>query len=163
MLRPALLYKEEILRKFTELMYTEDYYFYSGYDCGSELPNLEPKEDTYSYCMVDNKNNVIGYLSYKYSVYTDTVYDFGLMSFDKGNVIVVADVLKKLEELINIRHKVEWRVLDDNPVKRHYDKFCKKHGGFISHLHDTTKDLKGNYTDSYIYEIINKNRKQNSK
>lgn len=160
MLRPALLYKEEILRKFTELMYTEDYYFYSGYDCGSELPNLEPKEDTYSYCMVDSNNNVIGFLSYKYSVYTDTVYDFGLISFERGNIIVGIDLFKKMEELLKTNHKIEWRVIDGNPVKKHYDKFCKKHGGFISHLHDTTKDLNGDYVDSYIYEIITKKQEK---
>ena len=39
MLKPALLYTNEITRKFTEHLYTTDYFYYCGYYCGSSLPN----------------------------------------------------------------------------------------------------------------------------
>lgn len=52
-------------------------------------------------------------------------------------------------------HRIEWRVVSGNPVKKHYDKFCKKYNGNIIKLTDVFKDKYGNYRDSYIYEILN--------
>ena len=158
MLKPALLYKDIILTKFTELLYTEDYYFYMGYDCGTRLPDLQSEEGTYHYAFVDDNDNVIGFLTYQIYTTTDTVHNFGLISFDKGNPLVGRDLFKKLKELINQHHKVEWCVVDGNPVKKHYDKFCKEHNGYIHHFHDTGRDLNGNLVDSYSYEIINDKR-----
>ena len=158
MLKPAILYKNKILELFAKELYTEDYFYYNGYDCGSCLPTIEPREDVYTYACVDKSDNVIGYLTYRIYSLTDTVCDFGLYSFDKGNPILGVDVLRKLKELISKYHKVEWRVIEGNPVKRHYDKFCKKYNGNIIHLHDTSKDLDGRFRDSFIYEIIRDRR-----
>ena len=47
MLKPALLYADEITRKFAEHLYTTDYYYYCGYCCGSTLPKIEEKDDLY--------------------------------------------------------------------------------------------------------------------
>lgn len=156
MLKPALLYTNEITRKFTEHLYTTDYFYYCGYYCGNSLPKIEEEEDLYQYAIVDSTDNVIGFLRYRVNDYNDTVQDFGLFSFDKGNPILGIDVFHKLEQLIKNHHRVEWRVVGNNPVKRHYDKYCKRHNGYIHHFHETTKDKKGNYIDSYLYEIINR-------
>ena len=45
MLKPALLYTQEITRKFTEHLYTTDYFYYCGYCCGSSLPKIEEKDN----------------------------------------------------------------------------------------------------------------------
>ena len=156
MLKPALLYTREITRKFTEHLYTTDYFYYCGYYCGSSLPKIAEEDDLYQYAIVDKSDNVIGFLTYRISDYSDTVQSFGLFSFDKGNPILGIDVFHKLEELIKTHHRVEWHVVGSNPVKRHYDKFCKRHNGYIHHFCETTKDEKGNYIDSYTYEIINR-------
>lgn len=156
MLKPALLYVDVITRKFAELLYTKDYFYYCGYWCGTSLPCIEQKDNLYQYAFVDNNDNVIGFLTYRINVYTDTVQDFGLISFDKGNLTVARDLHKKLEELIKNHHKVEWAVIEGNPAKRSYDRFCKKHGGYIHHHHDTTRDKYGKFLDSFSYEIIKK-------
>ena len=155
MLKPALLYAQEITRKFTEHLYTTDYFYYCGYCCGSSLPKIEEKDDLYQYAIVDSGDNVIGFLTYRISDYSDTVQSFGLFSFDKGNPLLGRDVFQKLEELVKTHHRIEWQVVGSNPVKRHYDKFCKRHNGYIHHWHETIKDECGNYIDSYTYEIIN--------
>ena len=160
MLKPALLYTEEITRKFAEHLYTTDYYYYCGYYCGSTLPKIEEKDDLYQYAFVDDNDNVIGFLTYRINDYSDTVQDFGLFSFEKGNLIVARDLFKKLEELVKRHHKVEWYVVGNNPVKRNYDRFCKKHNGYIHHYHETTKDENGNYIDSFFYEIVNTKKKK---
>ena len=105
--------------------------------------------------MLKEHGNSVQILTYRISDYSDTVQSFGLFSFDKGNPLLGRDVFQKLEELVKTHHRVEWCVVGSNPVKRHYDKFCKRHNGYIHHWHETTKDECGNYIDSYTYEIIN--------
>jgi hypothetical protein len=154
LLKPALLYTEQIIKKFTEQLYTTDYFYYCGYPCGNNLPKIEANPDLYQYAVVDKNNNVIGFFTYRIDDYTDSVKDFGLFSFDKGNSIVVRDVLRKLEELVKIHHRIEWGVIGTNPVKRHYDKFCKKYNGYIHQWHEASRDECGKYIDSYTYEIV---------
>lgn len=153
MLKPALLYKKELEEKFINKLYSDEYFFYTGYDVTS-LPEIAAKENYYQYAIVDN-DVVIGYFAYYIDRISDTVCNFGLYSFDKGNFIIGLDVGKKLKELIKNHHRIEWRVIDGNPVKKHYDKFCQRYNGNIVCLHDVTKNLSGNYVNEYIYEIIN--------
>ena len=101
-----------------------------------------------------DKNRVIGYLSYYIDNHTDCAYRFGLYSFDRGNPIIGLDLFRKMEELVKRYHRVEWRVIQGNPVIRHYDKFCEKHHGYKTILHDVTKGLGGEWLDAYCYEII---------
>lgn len=155
MLRPAILYKDVIIKKFMENLYTKEYDYYVGYSCGTVLPKIEEKEGKYYWASVDESGNVIGYLQYRIDDFVDTVQDFGLFSFDAGNPILGRDLIRKLQELVSRHHRVEWCVVGDNPVKRHYDKFCKRFGGYIHHYHESTKDSDGKFVDSYCYEIVN--------
>ena len=154
MLKPALLYKEELLQKFTEQLYTPEYCLYIGCPCGTILPEITERENHYQYAILD-KDKVVGYLAYYIDNTTDTVCSFGLYSFDKGNYKLGKDVYNKMVELVKTHRRVEWRIIGNNPTKHNYDNFCKKFNGYIHHLHETTKDIKGNYVDEYTYEIIN--------
>ena len=154
MLKPAILYKEEILEKFKECVYSEDYFLYAGYAHSHELPCLDLKDNVYQYAMVDKEDKLIGYFAYQVQPETDTVLNFGLYSFDRGNPLVGLDLFNKMEELVNTYRRVEWRVIGGNPVIRHYDKFCKKHNGNKVTLHNVTRDLQGNFRDESIYEIL---------
>lgn len=81
----------------------------------------------YQYAIVD-KEKVIGFLTYRIDIYSNNVYNFGLYSFDKGNYIIGKDLFTKMEELVKKYHRLEWKMIAGNPVKKHYDKFCKKYG-----------------------------------
>ena len=154
MLKPAILYENQIIDCFNEYLYTDEFYYYSGWLGCNEIPDLEPTDGHYQYAIVDEYDDVIGYFAYRINYATRSVYNFGLFSFDKGNPIIGFDVFKKLGELVNNFHKLEWRMIEGNPVKRHYDKFCKRYNGTIHHLRDTSIDKNGNYNGEYIYEII---------
>lgn len=156
MLVPAILYKEEIEKAFAKELYTDSCFYYNGYAYCNGLPEIKAEDNSYEYAIVNSHKKLIGYFGYRIDANTDTVYNFGLYSFDKGNPIIGKDLFGKLEELIKIHHRIEWRMVGGNPVKKHYDKFCNKHNGNIAVLHDACKDSKGNYHDSYIYEIIKK-------
>lgn len=155
MLEPAIAHKEELIALFSQVIYTEDFYLFSGYPHDTSLPNCD-KNDAYwyRYAIMDGKN-CIGYLSYYVDPVLDCVKNFGLYSFDRGNFIVGRDLFRKMEELANQFHRIEWCVIEGNPVIKHYDKFCKRHGGRKIELRDSTKDNAGRFRNSYTYEIVN--------
>ena len=60
-----------------------------------------------------------------------------------------------MEELARKFHRIEWRMISENPVEKSYDKFCAKHNGTKHILKDVFKDRNCKYRDYIIYEIIN--------
>lgn len=154
MLKPAVLYKDVLEKKFAEQLYSDDYFWYAGYGGCNELPSYETRDEKYQYAIVDEADNVIGYFAYQLQGITDTALNFGLYSFDKGNPLVGIDVFNKMEELIAEHRRVEWRMVGGNKIKKSYDKLCQKHGGNCVQLHAVTKDNHGNWHDEYIYEIL---------
>lgn len=156
MLVPAMLYKDEIKKKFLEYIYTEDMIYYTGY-----LVNCPPKIDEdndgsyYQYAIVDN-GKLIGYFSYRIDWYSSCADQFGLFSFDRNNRKIGLDVYRELRKIIYDYqiHRLEWRMIGDNPVEKHYDKFCEKYSGKKFVLTDAVKDRFGKYHDDVIYEII---------
>lgn len=156
MLKPAILYKEEIIKNMQEYFYTDDMMYETG--CMENwIPNIveEPNENTFQYAIIDNQNKLIGYIAYTVDWYASKAYNFGLFSFDRGNPLIGKEVFNKMEELINMFHRIEWRAVGGNPACRGYDNFIKRHNGNKHILKDAIKDKNGNYHDDIIYEILN--------
>ena len=156
MLVPAILYKTEIEKAFASELYTKDYFYYYGYAYGNSIPEIKTEDNLYQYAITNKDGKLIGYLAYSMYTHADSANSFSLYSFDRGNPIIGKDLFEKLEELIQKHHRIEWRMIAGNPVKKHYDKFCEKHNGNIVVLHDVCKDDAGFYHDEYIYEIVKK-------
>lgn len=174
MLKPALLYKDEILKKFAERVYTDDWCYYMSGPDGAIMPKITDDDyHQFQYAIVEpakgwelvgtsddlallpsTAETVIGYFTYRRDTYTDTIQDIGLMSFDKGNVLVGLSVLRKMRELVKTHHRVTWSVVENNPAKPIYDRFCRRYGGIIHHFRECAKDKYNKYVDSYTYEII---------
>ena len=155
MLVPAILYKDEIIKCMQKYFYTDDMMYATG--CMENwVPNIveSPEEGCYQWAMVDSNDKLIGFLVYRVDFYVSKAYNFGLFSFDRGNVLVGKDVYTKLEELVNTYHRVEWRAVSGNPACRGYDNFIKRHNGNKHILKDSIKDRNGNYHDNIIYEIV---------
>lgn len=153
MLKPAILYKQELEKLFAEKIYTEDFFYYVGYPQYFEIPEIKVRENDYQWAILDD-DKVIGYFAYRIELYTDNVYSFGLISFDKGNIKLARDVYNKLKELINKHHRVEWRAIQGNPAIRGYTRFCKKYNGCILTHRDSVKDIDGNYRNEYVFEVV---------
>ncbi len=157
MLKPAILYKEQIIKKFQERFYTDDMMYETG--CNENWsPNIAdcPDEFTFQFAIVDKADNCIGFIGFKVDWYSSCAYNFGIMSFDKGNVVVGMALKEVMDKIINDFkvHRIEWRMVGGNPVEKHYDKFCKEHNGNKYVLHDAIKDRYGVYRDNIIYEIV---------
>ena len=67
-----------------------------------------------------SNNRLIGYLSYRIDYYCSKAYNFGLLSFDRGNPVVGEELFNKMEELTKKLRKIEWRMVGGNPVEKHY-------------------------------------------
>jgi hypothetical protein len=156
MLKPAILYKNEIQRKMSECCYSDDMLFYGGW-IGFTPPEIPENSDgnVYQYAIVDN-DKLIGYFTYQIDWYVSNADCFGLFSFDRNNKIIGIDTYGELRKIINEYkiHRMSWRMIGGNPVEKHYDKFCKKYGGKKFILTDAIKDRSGNYHNDVIYEIV---------
>lgn len=153
MLAPAIKYKDKLEELFTYVIYSEDYMYYHGYAHEHELPKIGLEYGAYQYAIIDN-DEIVGFLAYRIDTSTDSVFNFGLISFQKGNLTVVSDTLHQFKKLVRDHNRVEWRCVGGNPASKLYDKICKKYGGIRMTLHQAGTDLKGNIVDSYIYEIL---------
>lgn len=155
MIVPAITVKDEVEKLFKQQFYTEDMFYYVG---GVDSFPLEISQSTdngrYEWAIMDG-DKVVGFIAYVIDWYSQGVYNFGLISFDKGNPKVgigIKDVIKLL--LFYHIHRIEWKMICGNPVERHYDFWCKKFGGKKIELRDVTKDYQGNFRNSVIYEVI---------
>lgn len=155
MLVPAILYKDQITKEFQKYYYTTDMIYETG-GIGNWIPEIAdcPEDWQFQYAIVDKNKKLIGYLGYVVDWYVSKAYNFGLFSFERGNLQVPKDVFRKLEELVSTLHRVEWRMVGGNPAERSYDKFCEKHNGTKHILRDAIRDADGNYRDDIIYEIV---------
>lgn len=160
MLKPAIIYKEEIMQRFRERAYTDDMLYYSG-GLGFSPPEIDddPDGSTFRYAIVDG-GKAVGYLTYAVDWYASCAHCFGLISFGR-NATVGIDVLRELRKIINEYHihRLEWRMVGGNPVEKHYDRFCLRNGGRKLVLKDAIRDRHGRYHDDVIYEIIFGNRR----
>ena len=156
MLVPAIIYKDEICKRFLKYAYSEDMINYTGY-LGYSMPTIaeENNGNLYQYAIVDN-DRLIGYFTYQIDWYASCANCFGLFSFDRSNSIIGRDIYRELKKIINDYniHRIEWRMVGGNSVEKHYDKFCKRYNGRKFVLTDAIKDRSGKYHDDIIYEII---------
>ena len=161
MIKPAILYKQQIIRGMQEYFYTVDMMYETG--ClNNWTPEIadNPQEGLFQWAIVNSKDELIGFLSYQVDYYSSKTYNFGLFSFDRGNPLIAREVYRKLEELIKLYHRVEWRAVGGNPACKGYDIFIKKHNGNKHILKDAIKDSYGNYRDDIIYEIVKEQKNE---
>lgn len=89
MLKPAILYKEQIIKCMQSYFYTDDMLYETG--CVENwIPDIadSPSEGDYQWAIVNAKGELIGFLAYRIDFYASRVYNFGLFSFDRGNVVI---------------------------------------------------------------------------
>ena len=166
MLKPALLYKEELLKKHYEHWYKPETSYYSGL-CNWSIKIEDNNEYVRQFVSVDKNNNVIGYIAYNVDWNVRSASQFGIISYDKGNIEFVRDLYKTIYDLffVNNFNRVEWWCFTDNPAVRGYKKFIKRFGGnIVGTVHKSCMFSDGSLHDSYIFEILKEDViKQNSK
>ena len=155
MLKPAILYKKEIEQNILNLAYSDEMFLFTG-TLKYIIPDFEDNNGSlYQYAILD-KDKIIGYFTYYIDWYTSSVSNFGLIAFEKGNSNIGINIYREIKRIINEYHihRIEWRMVGNNPVEKHYNKFCKKYNGNKYILKDALRDKQGLYHDDVIYEIV---------
>lgn len=156
MLVPAVTRAAELAEAFAKECYTDDYFYYIGEGHIHGIRNFaEPYDNQYDWAVVDNDNNLVGFITYYVDKASKCASRFGLYSFKKGNLTVGKDLYKLMEELYSLYHRIEYRMVSGNHTETAYDNFCKRHNGRKLVLRDVCTDNYGKLHDSYIYEVIN--------
>lgn len=131
MLKPALEYAEELKEKYIKEMYDLKNQFYFGWYGTKELELSDNNYDRHEFVSVDGDDNIIGFISYNICYSRRIADNFGILSFDKGNLTFPRDLSKMIHDIFCVYNldKMVWRCFEDNPALRGYRNFIKKHGG----------------------------------
>lgn len=131
MLKPAQLYEEQLQRKNIESWYKPENIFWNGSYGDSQINIKEDNYDCHQFVSVDKRDNVIGYITYAVDWSAMSADRFGIISFNKGNIMFAKDVYSAICDLFEKYHmnRIQWYCFADNPAIRGYRNFIKKHGG----------------------------------
>lgn len=157
MLRPAQNYVSEIQRKYIEHMYDINYQWYYGYS-GTEVPCIPDNNyEKHWFASVNDKNEVIGIITYSINISSMSCCNFGIMSFDKGNLSFVRDIKQAIDDIFfkyNF-NRLDFNCFVGNPALRGYRNFIKKYGGReVGVLRRCNRLMDGKLYDSVMFEIL---------
>lgn len=157
MLRPAQLYKDELQKKNYETWYDPRYMFYNSGTGAYDIQLADNNCDKHQFVSVDKDDNVIGYISYKIDWQALSADNFGIISYDIGNVQFAKDCYQAICDLFEKYHmnRVSWFAFADNPAIRGYRNLIKKHGGVECAYHrQISKLTDGKLHDAVQFEIM---------
>lgn len=156
MLKPAQLYKDKLNEVSVAQWYDMKNIYYHGGPGASIYELSESSDDCHSFVSVDREDNVVGYISYRVDWGGRQAYNFGLISFDKGNLLFIRDCYQVFQDIFEKYHlnRIEWYAYADNPAVRGYRNLCKRFGGHeVGYLHNSHLLLDGKMHDSVMFEI----------
>ena len=159
MIKPALLYADQLQKKFIESWYEPETRFYSGL-CSGKMELVDNNCDKRQYVSIGKDGDVIGYIAHNVNWCTRSAEQWGMISFDKGNLEFVRDLYQVVTDLFFKENfnRVEWWCFADNPAVRGYKNFVKRFGGaLVGELHNSAVFSDGTVHDTYIFEILREN------
>lgn len=160
MIRPAILYADELNGLFAEIQYDLEYQWFYGGTQRTFEDISESEDDKYArqFCSVVN-DKVCGYFYYCFCDDCNYAFNLGMISFDKGNMEVIKDFKNIFYDMFRKYHlsKITWSCYADAPVYEMYSNLIKKYDGIeCGHFHNHVKLLDGKAHDLIHFEIFNK-------
>lgn len=157
MLKPAQLYRDRLRNELLKSWYKPENIFWSGWT-GDEITEIPDNNYSNHYFVsVDRFENIIGYISYSIDWAAMNAYNFGIISFDKGNILFAKDLYGAVCDLFEVYHmnRIGWFSYSGNPAIRGYRNFIKRHGGReCGYRHQCVKLQDGKLHDSIEFEIL---------
>lgn len=173
MIVPAITYKDEIEKEFQKIQYTEKYLWYTGSIDNYDI-EVKTEGDKFAFAIVDAKECLIGYISFRVDWYCSMAYNFSLIKFvdkeriltDRGIVTynmttLIASAIREVIRMIESfkLHRIDFRCVSGNPVWRKYEHLLlwfhrRDWIGNMIVFRDNIKDRQGYYHDTICYELI---------
>lgn len=157
MLRPAHLYKEKLNKKNYETWYDQRYMYYHIGTGAYDIQLADNNCGKHQFVSVDSNESVIGYISYKVDWQALNADNFGIISYDIGNIAFAKDVYQVVCDLFEKYHmnRIGWFAFADNPAVKGYRRFIEKHGGKeCAYLRQISKLTDGKLHDAVEFEIL---------
>lgn len=157
MLKPAQLYATKLNDKFISSWYDLSNIYYNGAPGSFSIELPDNNIDTHNFVSVDSDNNIIGYICYSITWNTRSANHFGIISFDKGNLKFIKDVMISIDECFTKYNlnRVEWYCYEDNPAINMYRNFIKHHGGVqSSYYREVSLLMDGKLHNTVGFEIL---------
>lgn len=156
MLKPAILYKDQVNELLTKTWYDPEYmYFWQENYCMLDFTDNDYWKR--QFVCVDEDDNILGYFSYGMNRSVNRAFNFGFISFQKPNYRFAREVINHLKEQmeIGVIESMEFCCYADNPAVRGYEKLVKRFGGRkVGTLYQCQRLLDGKVHDSNLYEIV---------
>lgn len=159
MLKPAQLYKDKLQEENIKSWYKTENIFWNGGSGDSQISIREDNYDCHQFVSVDKEDNVIGYITYAVDWSAMSADRFGIISFNKGNIMFAKDIYSVICDLFEKYHmnRIQWYCFADNPAIRGYRNFIKKHGGKeCAYYRQQAKLQDGKLHDGVGFEILAK-------
>lgn len=157
MIKPAQLYEDKLNLVSISQWYDMDNIYYHGGPSSSEYSLCEDNETCHEFVSVNNNDEVVGLISYHIDWKAKRAFNFGLISFQKGNLIFIKDCYQVFRDIFEKYHLngVEWLCYSDNPALRGYRNLVKKFNGReVGYFHDRVVLLDGQLHDCIMFEIL---------
>lgn len=166
MLKSALLYKDQISDLYLETWYNPEYMYYTM-SSGTEQFHFDNNNfDHHQFASVDDKDNVIGVITYTVDYQAMSATSFGAIAFQKMNGVFMKDLRQAVEDIFfkyNM-NRLAFYAVADNPAVRGYKNFVKRYGGTIcGYEHECCKLMDGKLHDYISFEIMAKDFKEHYK
>ena len=170
MLKPAILYDNEVQKLYTELLTNnyEKYKFtnFNGY-VDYKLHISDNEWCNAAYVSVLNNNTLLGYMALGIDRGNNYMHGLFAISFlpDKLNPIFSRDLIEFIYNMFTnerysvVNRKIESKVIVGNPAEKMWDKFVIKLGGTIHHYSIKEVNIDNRYYDVKYYEILKENFK----
>lgn len=157
MLKPAQLYIDQLTTADVATWYDmSSIYWHSGTGC-TQINVSDSTHEIHQFVSVDKDDRVIGYITYSVDWCARSVYQMGMVSYDKGNILFIKDLLQCIHNIFHVYNlnRIEWYSYADNPAIDGYRKFINKYGGReVGMLHSVAMLMDGKIHDSVIFEIL---------
>ena len=161
MIKPAALYKEEIVVRTYDLWYNPKY----QYLFGAYMWNIDFNTDTSNkrqFVVLDEDDEPIGYFHYNIQAATHSIESVIAYTFGNDNrkLYFIKEVIKELKRCILEENfdRIEWFAYDNNPAARGYKNLSEKYGGgIVAHFHKNANLSDNTLHDVIYYEILKEN------
>lgn len=158
MLKPAILYAEQLPKMYQALWFDEKYKYYNYNPYWYSFTVEDKTWDLHEFVSVSPKGEILGYIHYRIDRITLNCANFGAINFTE-NPLFGKDLLQAIKDIFEHFnfHKLTFGVVIGNPVEKTYDKLCAKYGGRILCIETEETKLEDNkYYDVKRYEILRK-------
>lgn len=156
MLKPAIMYKDQLRIKMSEIFLDRAYrYYFVG---GREYIELNINEDTwnsYSFVSVDSNDEIVGMIAAEIDRVAYGVTEISAINFANSKKLLYAKDMNSVFKFLLSKNfnRIGWTVIVGNPAEKQYDRYCKNNGCRIVGIKRNAVCIDNQLFDIKMYEI----------